>query len=62
MTEKEKKLYESIKSKTRQQIKRRLAKFFTSKVESFKFKSKAEQTKWGDFYMVLEMEIKKEVL
>lgn len=58
MTDKEKKLYESIKGKTRQQIKRRVRNVFTDHHKKLKNFSQKEQTLLGNFLTVLEMDIK----
>lgn len=59
MTAKEKQLYESIKGKTRQQIKRRVRNVFTDYHKGLKKYSQKEQTLLGDFMTCLEMDIKK---
>lgn len=55
----EKELYDKIKAKTRQQIKRRVRNVFTDYHKGLKKYTQKEQTFLGDFMTCLEMDIKK---
>jgi len=61
MTDKEKKLYDSIKNKTRQQVKRRVRAVFTDHQKKLKNYTVDQQNKMGAWLQVLEMEVKQAI-
>lgn len=59
MKQSDKDLYDKVKNKTRQQIKRRVRNVFTDYHKGLKKYSSKDQTLLGDFMTCLEMDVKK---